>query len=229
MNLNTSKKHTAAAVDIDALLQDSFLLVVQLRQGASAHNGEQLKALCVKQVEQVSQSLKDAGLNQRSIDHICHAQCALLDETMLNCAKDDAEAHAHWASEPLQAKFFNRHQAGEFLYEDMREVLLEPAPDLHVLTAFQRVLMLGFQGRYRNANDPERLQLLADLNTRVNPLKLRQTLAGQVLGRQAVKGLDRLRSPLFHLLAASLLLVGVWWGLDHLLGGLVATLLPAGA
>ena len=26
MNLNTSKKHTAAAVDIDALLQDSFLL-----------------------------------------------------------------------------------------------------------------------------------------------------------------------------------------------------------
>ena len=161
MNLNTSKKHTAAAVDIDALLQDSFLLVVQLRQGASAHNGKQLKALCVKQVEYVSHSLKEAGLNQRSIDHISHAQCALLDETMLNCVKDDAGAHAQWASEPLQAKFFNRHQAGEFLYEDMREVLREPAPDLQVLTAFQRVLMLGFQGRYRNANDPERLQLAA--------------------------------------------------------------------
>lgn len=228
MNLNTSKKHTAAAVDIDALLQDSFLLVVQLRQGASAHNGEQLKALCVKQVEYVSQSLKEAGLNQRSIDHISHAQCALLDETMLNCVKDDAGAHAQWASEPLQAKFFNRHQAGEFLYEDMREVLREPAPDLQVLTAFQRVLMLGFQGRYCNANDPERLQLLAELNTRVTPLKLRHTLTGQVSGGQAVMGLDWLHSPLFQLLAVSLLLVGVWWGLDHLLGGLVATLLPAG-
>lgn len=226
MNLNTSNK---SAVDIDALLQDSFLLVVQLRQGASAHNGEQLKALCVKQVEQVSQSLQEAGLNQRSIDHICHAQCALLDETMLNCAKDDADAHANWASEPLQAKFFNRHQAGEFLYEDMREVLREPAPDLHVLTAFQRVLMLGFQGRYRDVNDPERLQLVAELNARVTPLKLRQTFTGKVSGVQAVMGLDGLHSPLFHLLAASLLLAGVWWGLDHLLGGLVATLLPAGA
>jgi len=229
MNRTASKKHPSVAVEIDALLQDSYLLVVRLRQGASAQNGEELKTLCVKQVEHVRQSLKDAGLSQRSIDHIIHAQCALLDETMLNCAKDDADAHTHWASEPLQAKFFNRHQAGEFLYEDMREVLGEPAPDVHVLTAFQRVLMLGFQGRYRNADDPERLQLLADLNSRVAPLQLRQTLSGQVNGGQSLKLLDRLHSPLFHLLAVCLLLGGVWWGLSHLLGGLVASLMPAGA
>jgi type VI secretion system protein ImpK len=227
MTLITSKKQTAVAVDIDMLLQNSYLLVVQLRQGASAQNSEDLKALCVKQIEHVRQCLKDAGLTQRSIDHISHAQCALLDETMLNCAKD--VAHAHWASEPLQARFFNRHQAGEFLYEDMREVLREPAPDLQVLTVFQRVLMLGFQGRYRDVDDPERQQLLADLNARVVPLKQRQPLTTQVDGGQGMKALPWLRSPPFHVLAAGLLLVGVWWGLDHLLGGLVATLLSSEA
>jgi type VI secretion system protein ImpK len=227
MNLMASKLLAAMAVDIDALLQDSYLLVVQLRQGASAQNSEALKALCVKQIEHVRQSLRDAGLTQRSIDHISHAQCALLDETMLNCAKD--VAHADWASEPLQARFFNRHQAGEFLYEDMREVLREPASDLQVLTVFQRVLMLGFQGRYRDADHPERQQLLADLNARVAPLKQRRTLTTQMDGGQGMKVLPWLRSPLFHVLAVGLLLVGVWWGLDHLLDGLVATLLSADA
>jgi type VI secretion system protein ImpK len=38
-----------------------------------------------------------------------------------------------------------------------------------------------------------------------------------------------LRSPLVNVLAASLLLVGVWYGLDQLLSGLVATLLSAQA
>jgi type VI secretion system protein ImpK len=227
MNLITPKKQTATAVDIDALLQDSYLLVVELRQGASAQNSHDLSQRCAEQIEHVRERLKHAGLSQRSIDHISHAQCALLDETVLNCAKDDA--HALWASEPLQARFFSRHQAGEFLYEDMREVLREPAPDRHVLTAFQRVLMLGFQGRYHDMNDPEREQLLAALNAQVAPLELSHGLTTQAgVGRRIVS-LHGLRSPLAHVLSAGLLLVGVWWGLDHLLGAVIATLLPGQA
>lgn len=218
------KKQTATAVDIDSLLQDSYLLVVELQQGASAQNSLDLWPLCVEQIEHVRQQLKHAGLSQRSIDHISHAQCALLDETVLGCAKH--EAHAKWASEPLQAKFFSRHQAGEFLYEDMREVLREPAPDRHVLTAFQRVLMLGFLGRYRDVNDPEREQLLAALNAQVAPLELSHGVTTQAGVGHRISSLHGLRSPLAHILAAGLLLVGAWWGLDHLLGGVIATLLP---
>jgi len=227
MNLIEAKKQAVMTVDIDSLLQDSYLLVVELRQGASAQNSDEVKALCVTQVEHVRQRLMDAGLAQRSIDHISHAQCALLDETMLNRANKDA--HSKWASEPLQARFFNRHQAGEFLYEDMREVLRQPAPDPYVLTAFQRVLALGFRGRYRDVDDPEREQLLADLNARVAPLKLRQTLTAPVSTSQGLKALHRLRSPLLNVLAVGLLLFGVWYGLDQLLGGLVATLSSAQA
>lgn len=227
MNQIEAKKQAAMTVDIDALLQDSYLLVVELRQGASAPNSDEVKTLCVRQVEHVRQRLMEAGLAQRSIDHISHAQCALLDETMLNRTENDA--HSRWASEPLQAKFFNRHQAGENLYEDMREVLREPAPDLQVLTTFQRVLTLGFRGRYRDDNDPEREQLLADLNARVAPLKLRQTLTAPLSASHGAMALHWMRSPLVNVLAAGLLLVGVWYGLDQLLGGLVSTLLAAQA
>jgi type VI secretion system protein ImpK len=221
----TAQQQTTKTLDIDALLQDSYLLVVELQQGASAQNSDVLKARCIGQIEQVRQELKDAGLAQRSIDHISHAQCALLDETVLTCAVLDA--HVRWASEPLQAKLFNRHQAGEFLYEDMREVLREPAPDPHVLQAFQRVLTLGFKGRYSQLDDPGREQLLTTLNAQVAPVQLQQasTLRGNVgQGSMRFGG-----APLLHALAVGLLLVGVWWGLDQFLAGLSATLLSAQA
>lgn len=224
MNLIASKEHSTMAVDIDELLQDTYLLVVELRQGASVPRSQDLSQLCVEQVEQVRHQLKLAGLSQRNIDHISHAQCALLDETVLTCSKGDA--HAAWASEPLQTKFFNRHQAGEFLYEDMREVLREPAPDRHVLTAFQRVLTLGFRGRYRDLSDPEREQLLVDLSARITPIRVSQSLITQASGSELIAGLVWLRSPFLHVLAVGILLTATWWGLDQLLSDSIASLLP---
>lgn len=220
MKLTPSKEPNT---DIDALLQDTYLLVVELRQGASVQNSRELEQLCTGHVEQVRQQLKRAGLDQRSIDHISHAQCALLDETVLTYAGDDARAS--WASEPLQAKFFNRHQAGEFLYEDIREVLRGPAPDRHVLTAFQRVLMLGFRGRYRDLDDPEREQLRVALDARVTPLKVSHGLVTQA-GGDWVAGLSWLRAPLIHILAMGLVLAATGWGLDHLLSDALASLMP---
>jgi len=224
MNLAASKKAAFTAQDLDALLQDSYLLVVELRHGASVQDSPDLWRRCEKQVEQVQQRLKDAGLSARSIELISHAQCALLDETALSCAKGDA--HAKWASQPLQARFFSRHQAGEFLYEEMRESLRQPSPDVLLLTAFQRVLMLGFQGRYRDLNDPEREQLLDELNARVAPLELNQALLTR-RGGHRINTLRGLRSPWVHVLSAVLLLAATWWGLDHWLSVLLDTLVPA--
>jgi len=159
-----------------------------------------------------------------STDHISHAQCALLDETVLGCA--DEAAHAQWAAEPLQAKFFNRHQAGEFLYEDMREVLREPAPDPQVLTVFQRILMLGFKGRYRELDHPERRQLLTALNAHVAPLQTHHGLVTSSGGRRWFERQRWVRSTWVQILAMVVLLIGVWWGLDHLLGRAIVTLMP---
>lgn len=212
----------ARSVDVDHLLQDSYLLVVELRHGASAPDSDALWAVCTRQVVAVRDALSQAGVSQRSVDFISHAQCALLDETVLAFA--DAGARAKWTHEPLQAHYFGRHQAGQFLYEEMREALNEPSPDPSVLRVYQRVLMLGFLGRYEAPDHPERQQLMAELTARVAPLTLDQALPTWIDARGRKPLPAWLRAPLLHLLAAGLLLAGIWWVLDAHLAALVASL-----
>ena len=209
---------------VDALLHGSYLLVVELCHGASVHNGPHLWSLCVQQVEAVRNALQQAELDGPSIDHISHAQCAFLDETVLRHAQ--GESRTAWVQQTLQARFFNRHQAGESLYEDMRRMLRDPAASPQVLTAFHRVLMLGFKGRYRDIADPQRQQVLEALAARVTPLGITQPVITQGGKRRAGARLRWLRSPLLNVLAAALLLAGVWWGLDRVLGQAVAALVP---
>ncbi len=210
------------AVDIDALLQDSYLLVVELQNKAAAQDGEELWKLCVAQVEQCRNSLIEADVSQRSVNQICYAQCALLDETVLRNALD--RAHAVWAAKPLQAHFFSRHQAGEQLYEDMREALAEPAPDLRVLTCYHRVLLLGFLGRYRTEAAPEREQLLAALGEHVEPFS---AAAATPLLVSSGRGSWRrwLSQPWLHVAVAAVLLVGLWLVLRQVLADTVMSLL----
>lgn len=218
-----SEVRVNAPASIDALLQDSYLLVVTLREGRAAHHGRDLWRRCIHQVETLRHELEARGMSQRSIDCISYAQCALLDETVLAFAQDDD--HADWAGEPLQVKFFNRHQAGHFLYEDMHDVLREPSPDPWVLTAYHRVLLLGFKGRY-DLHDPEREGLLRALEERVPPLAIHDDLS---LGTGAERGntMKRwLRGPAMQVLAMTVLVAGAWWGLDQYLARLVASLLP---
>lgn len=219
-----TQKNAAAKVDIDALLQDTYLLVVELRHGSEAHTSPELWSRCVADVEHVRAMLQEGGLDHRSIELISHAQCALLDETVLACV--EGRAHEDWAMETLQAKFFSSHQAGESLYEDMRTALREAAVHPHVLTVFHRVLMLGFLGRYREVNHPERQQLLAAISAEVPPLVTSQSLVIPLGTGPRMPMWDWLRSPLVHIVVAAALLVGAWWGLDNALGEAVASLLP---
>ncbi|MBH3346370.1 type VI secretion system protein TssL, short form [Pseudomonas sp. xss_4] len=219
-----TQKSAAATVDIDALLQDTYLLVVELRHGTEAHTSRELWSRCVADVEHVRATLQEGGLDRRSIELISHAQCALLDETVL--ARAEGRAHEDWAMETLQAKFFSSHQAGEALYEDMRTALREASVHPHVLTVFQRVLMLGFLGRYRDANHPERQQLLTAISVKVPPLVTSQSLVIPLDTGPRMPIWGWLRAPLVHIVMAAALLGGAWWGLDSALGEAVASLLP---
>lgn len=214
-----------AALDIDALLQDSYLLVVTLRQQGTLQDNLDLWAHCTEQVERTRRGLAEAGVSDRVIDQICYAQCALLDETVLGRAQDDI--HAAWAAKPLQAHFFNRHVAGIQLYEDLREALGDPACDRLLLTCYHRVLLLGFQGCYQGERSAAREQLLAALEERVAPFAPAADVP--VLLREEQSGALRLMySPWLHLLAAGSLVAGLWWGLEHLLTSTIGMLLLAG-
>ncbi len=192
-------------INIDALLRDTFLTVVELRQGTTVRHGIELYRHCQRQVELVRERLKDAGFSRENVEHITYAQCALLDETVLSRGGMD-DGQAIWMKDPLQSHFFNTLQEA-------------------VLTCFHRVLLLGFRGRYQDPAAPERDQLISTLNGQVAPF--------DVLPETAVLNVPLstrqhplLHSPFFWLVTLALLLAGVWWGLHHWLNVLVDELLP---
>lgn len=78
-------------INIDALLRDTFLTVVELRQGTTVRHGMELYRHCQRQVEGVRERLKDAGFSRENVEHITYAQCALLDETVLSRSGMDGD------------------------------------------------------------------------------------------------------------------------------------------
>ncbi len=212
-------------IDTDALLADAWLTVTELRYGArlAEGEGEVLWQRCVNDIERVMKQLEQADVSEASRQHILYAWCALLDETAKGREGED-DACIVWYDRPLQVKYFGSMDAGGELYERMRQVLREPAPDMAVLTCFHRVLMLGFKGSY-SLKDSAREQFVRALAERVPPFDFapdRPLLA-------PVSGSHGLREWLRHwpvCIGLSAIVVAVLWlGLNHWLDGLVTTLL----
>lgn len=214
-------------IDIDALLQDTWLQVISLRHGPTFEEGEGrvLWERCVAEVTRVQQALKESNLDQASCLHILTAQCALLDEAVKGRGVQD-DACVQWYDVPLQGHFLGTMDAGDTLCERMRTVLRDPTPDVAVLTCFHRVMMLGFLGSYRSLNDPERMRLVAALNAQVPPFTRLQTqpvLAEARYGRGAGGVLSGWPA---RIAISVLLLTALWWGLDRWLEMTLTTLLP---
>lgn len=213
MNARIPADHSNDAWSVDALLQNCYLLVLDIQQGTPTQAIDELWQLCVNEIEAVRRSLAQTGFSPSDVDFISFALCALLDETLLARAK--AGDYAQWAGEPLQARFFERNAAGASLYEDLRTLINQPAPNLHVLTALAHVLRLGFKGRYASEADPERQRLLAALEARL-PLVERGDVTTVVrVGKVPVW--PWWSRSLGHLVTLGALLIALWWGLDSLL------------
>lgn len=224
--------------DIDALMAPTWLTVAQLRHGGQVTDGPALYAACKAQVESVREALDRAGFDAESIDHITYAQCALLDETVLNRRPEPKTAVADggeigamksqstdeisrdtpldagqkaWRSAPLQAVYFGSLRAGEALYNRIAEILRHPSPEPAVLTCYQRVLALGFQGQYRlsGVGQSRRDEVIAALNERVPPLETDTSLVVQKAGRRRY---NLLRSVWFWIVLAVVLTAVAWLG-----------------
>ena len=225
--MSESKRGSTASIDIDELLQDTWLQVISLRHGPQFQDGEgrALWERCIADVERVQHELKASGLDEASCRHIMTAQCALIDETVKGRGVED-DACVQWYNIPLQGHFLGTMDAGDTLCDRMRNVLREPTPDNAVLTCFQRVMMLGFLGSFRSLNDPERQKLIATLNEHVAPFSYPQN--------HPILAESRTGSSLTGLLASwpariglSILVLGaLWWGLDNWLSQMLLTLLP---
>jgi len=228
-------------IDIDTLMADTWLTVAQLRHGAKAPDGQALYKNCCAQVESVHQALEHAGYDSESITHISYAQCALLDEAVMNrklaAVADagtessgfaseqapDSEAFSKpemdegvkaWRAAPLQARYFGSLRAGGALYDRIAQVLRQPSPVPAVLTCYQRVLALGFQGQFSlsGMGQEQREEILTTLNERIPPL---ETGVSLVVQKNVNRRYNLLRSVWFWFVLA-VILTAVVWGGGHL-------------
>lgn len=225
--MSERKRGAAASIDIDVLLQDTWLQVISLRHGPQFQEGQGrvLWERCIADVERVQRELKASELDDASCLHILTAQCALLDEAVKGRGVED-DACVQWYDIPLQGHFLGTMDAGDTLCDRMRDVLREPAPDNAVVTCFQRIMVLGFLGSFRSLHDPERQKLINALSEHVTPFSYLQThpvLAESCAGQ----GMGDLLASWPVRIGLSMMVVAVfWWGLDYWLDQMLLALLP---
>ncbi|ADU70753.1 type VI secretion system protein TssL, short form [Pantoea sp. At-9b] len=221
-----SNNQQGGFVDIDALMQNSWLQVISLRHQPQFKEGEG-KALwqrCVADIKQVQQVLRDAGTGDESRQDILLAHCALLDEAVKGRGVQD-DACMQWYHLPLQGHFLHSIDAGETLCDRMWQVLRQPTADALVLMCFHRVMLLGFLGGYPSLQAAERQELVSALNARVPPYK-HTTEQFLLTGTEGSLQRRIVSHWPVRLGLSALLLLAVWWGLDRWLDQLIVVLLP---
>lgn len=162
---------------INKTFYPGWLMVSQLRCGQPVTDGEALYRQACRWVTEAREALTAGGVSEASAEQMLYAYCALLDESVLNRASQD-DGYRRWRKDPLQARFFSTLNAGEELWERIRQLLREPTADAAVLTCFFRTLQLGFVGQYRAEDDERREDVAQALGARVPPFSLTQEAAG---------------------------------------------------
>jgi type VI secretion system protein ImpK len=158
---------------LERIFYPGWLMASQLRGGQEVRDGEGLYRQACRLVGDARSALTESGYSEASSDHMIYALCALLDESVLNRGASD-DGYLAWRRDPLQAHFFGTLNAGEELWERIRMLLKETAPDTAVLTCLYRTVQLGFVGQYRAQDDDRREDVVRALSERVPPFALAQ-------------------------------------------------------
>ncbi|CAI1881953.1 MULTISPECIES: type VI secretion system protein TssL, short form [Serratia] len=210
--------------EIERIFYPGWLMVSQLRGGQEVREGEKLyrRACCL--VQDARTALTDAGYSDINRDHMVYALCALLDESVLNRGTTD-DGYLVWHRDPLQAHFFGTLNAGEELWECIRNLLKETEPDTAVLTCLYRTLQLGFVGQYRARDDERREDVVRKLGERVPAFSLAQDAP-------IVARVSRLRGGRrgywFSWVIGSAVLAALWFFLSSSLTDLVSQIVRPG-
>ena len=125
--------NTSEMSQIERIFYPGWLMASQLRGGQEVRDGEGLYRRACRLVQEAKAALTEAGYSDISRDHMVYALCALLDESVMNRGTTD-DGYLTWRRDPLQAHFFGTLNAGEELWERIRNLLKETAPDAAVLT-----------------------------------------------------------------------------------------------
>ncbi len=208
----------------EKIFYPAWLMVCQLRSGHDVQDGKAFYRRARQLVTEAQQKLAEAGFSQISSDNMVYALCALLDESVLNRGKTD-DVWRVWQQDPLQAHFFGTLNAGEELWQRIREQLSSVTADAAVLMCLYRTLQLGFTGQYRTQDDERREDVVRALSEKVPPFVLSEDTP--IVARTA--GL-RTGQRMYWLswIAGIVTLAGIWFVLSSSLADQVSLITGLG-
>lgn len=214
----------SAITQAEQIFYPGWLMVSQLRSGQEVQDGKALYRRARQLVTQAREKLAEAGFDLAASDTMLYAFCALLDESVLNRGKTD-DGWRTWQQDPLQAHFFGTLNAGEELWERIREQLKSQVLDTVVLMCLYRTLQLGFTGQYRTQDNERREDVVRALAEHVPPFTLAQDapVVVRASGRRSGRVMYWLSWG-----AGIVALAALWFVLSSVLAGQVAQIAGQG-
>ncbi|WP_239981929.1 DotU family type IV/VI secretion system protein [Cronobacter sakazakii] len=159
----------------------------------------------------MQETLKARKERDDFIHHVIYAQCAMMDDAVLNSAS--SEDNYVWLRNPLQALFIGQMRAGEVMPERTRALLREAAPDPRLLVLYQRLYGMGYSQRWMEISPDHAFrentaELTESLNALV-PAGEQPLSAALVVERHPTVRGRLLRSRMVHITLAFLLTAGL--------------------
>lgn len=164
--MKSSTSHLA--LSISALLRDTALKIVLLAQHAEPTSVEHLTTECLKLIATFDHALEHRNVADDVRHEAVYAQCGLIDELVMRNLPENVKLG--WAASPLHFALFQHRDAGERIYESLASRMGQITPNLALLECYSVILHLGFNGRYKQTDDKERIALMTRLDAQIETL-----------------------------------------------------------
>ncbi|KEQ01377.1 hypothetical protein SASC598J21_008550 [Snodgrassella alvi SCGC AB-598-J21] len=144
-------------------LRNYILFVTRLSMGHAIQDMEEVQLLAIHFVSEFDQKLSENHLPEHVRKQIKYALFALVDELALRFL--DNKSKSIWESSPLQVSQFGEYDAGIQLFEDIQTELHKPDPSFWLLSVWQLVFALGFNGKYLFEETHARNELITKIDS----------------------------------------------------------------
>lgn len=150
----------------DTLMQDTWLLALAIRNAKPPVVDDALHQHCLGMIQQVQDKLVSSGASDGLAEEIKLAHCVFVDEAIMS--QPDTDVSTWLNRTPLQGHFLGNIHGGELFFEHIKKLLRESTPSLVLVACYYRMLLLGYRGKYRVEDHPERQALMNQLRERLS-------------------------------------------------------------
>jgi type VI secretion system protein ImpK len=144
-------------------LRNYILFVTRLNMGHAIQNMDEVQLIAIHLVSEFEQKLSENHVPEHERKQICYGLYALVDELALRFL--DSKNKLIWENSPLQVSQFGEYDAGIQLFEDIQNELHKNAPSYWLLSVWQLIFALGFNGKYLFEDTHIRNELITKIDS----------------------------------------------------------------